>query len=95
MSEGKALRDGLVSRIAKMGAHRQGVQGARDQLIARAKEQLDTMGPAIAAIEHAVDAGQGGILAQRRLRTLIKERDRLQQVIATDQERRDRKREDS
>ena len=75
-----------------MGAHRVGVRTARQQLVARAQEQLDSIGPTIATLEHAVEAGKGGILCQRRLRTLLTERNRLEQVVAQDRERRDAER---
>ena len=71
-----------------MGAHGAAVRDGRKALIGRATQQLDSIGPAIAAIEHAVEAGQGDILAQRRLRTLLSERQRLQAVIDQDRERR-------
>ncbi len=95
MSKAKEIHEGLVSRVAKMGAHKHTLREAREQLIGRAREQLDSMGPAIATLEHAVDAGKGGIFTQRRLRTMLKERERLQRVIADHQERSDRERDEA
>lgn len=88
MSEHKKLRGDLIQRVARVGAHTQAVRAGRDELVRRAQEQLDSIGPAIAAIEHGVEAGKGDILAQRRLRTLLSERDRLQTIVADHQERR-------
>ena len=95
MSQAKGVRNDLVTRIAKMGAHRVTLRDARAQLIQRAHEQLDSMAPTIAELERAVEVDKGGILSQRRLRTLLKERERLQRVLADDQERRDRERIDT
>jgi hypothetical protein len=95
VSQAKGIRHDLVTRIAQMGAHRVTLRAARASLIQRAHEQLDAMAPTVAELERAVEAGKGGILSQRRLRTLLKERERLQRVIADDQERRDRERTDT
>lgn len=75
------LRGRLASGVAKMGAHRKALGAAREQLVSRAQEQLDSMRDTIATLEQAVEAGKGDILCQRRLRTLLSERQRLQAVI--------------
>lgn len=93
MMDGKKLRGELVKRVARIGAHTQAVRAGRDQLVKRAQEQLDTIGPTITTVEQAVEAGKGGILMQRRLRTLLSERERLQRIVADHQERRDRRNE--
>lgn len=75
------MKDRLVENLARLGAHRKAIQEGRRQLLEHARGQLDTVTDAISAIEHGVDAGQGDILGQRRLRTLLQERERLQAVV--------------
>ena len=77
----------LVKHIARAGGHLHEVRGAREKLVQRAREQLDTMAPAIATLEAAVEAGQADILGQRRLRTLLSERSRLAKVVEDHDER--------
>lgn len=86
MNHGK-MKSGLVERLAKMGAHRHALGGAREQLIARAREQLDAIGPVIEEFSKAAEHDVGGVYTQRRLRTLLDERERLQAVIAQQEER--------
>lgn len=88
-------RETLIHHIARTGAHRKSLRDARETLIGRAREQLEAMAPTVAELERAVEAGKGGILAQRRLRTLLTERGRLERVLADHQERRERERDDT
>ena len=79
----------LVHQIARLGAERQGIQATRATVIARAREQLDSMPAAIQAAEDAVAADTADILGQRRLRTLLQERSRLERVIGAYHKRHD------
>jgi hypothetical protein len=81
-------RDELAMRLAQLQAHRGPVQEARRKLIARTREQLDSMEGTIHTIEQHLEAGgAGGIYGHRRLRTLLKERERLQHILAMDEAR--------
>ena len=75
----------LVKRVAAMAGHRQVAHEAQEKLVERAKAQLDTMGPAIHVAEQHVEAG-GDILAQRYLRQLLAERQKLIEVIRDHEE---------
>lgn len=75
------LRGKLVHQVARLGAARQEIQQSRKAIIQRAQEQLDSMADAIHAAEASVQADTAGILGQRRLRTLLTERSRLEHVI--------------
>lgn len=72
----------MIKALARAGAHRKNVGDAREALVRRAREQLDSIGPTIATMEAAVENDSGGILSARRLRTLLRERQRLEAVIA-------------
>jgi chorismate synthase len=71
----------LTHHLAQIGAHRQGIRTAREKLLDRAQEQLDSIGPTIETLEAAVQAGVGDELSARRLRTLLTERSRLTQIL--------------
>jgi len=76
-------RETMIGHMARLEAQRRPLGDALRQLLQKADEQLDSMGPTIHLVEQHVQAGLGGgILAQRRLRTLLAERARLIQVIA-------------
>lgn len=81
MNPAQARQAELVKRVAAFAGHRKEIEAGEEKLIARAQEQLDSMGPAIHAASVAVEGGQG-ILAQRYLRELIAERAHLERVIA-------------
>lgn len=81
------LKKGLVERIARMGSHRHALGAAREQLVTRAKQQLDSIGPVIEELSRAAEEDVGGIYTHRRLQTLLDERERLTRVIANQEER--------
>lgn len=87
MTDTDPTRAKLVSQAARLGAARQGIRETRAQIIAKAKEQLDSMIPAIHAAEASVQADSAGILGQRRLRTLQEERIRLERLIGAHENR--------
>jgi len=76
-------KDTLIKVAAKLEAHKRGITKAKDKLVARANEQLDSMPETIASVERHVDAGiGGGIFGHRRHLTLLDERKRLQRITA-------------
>jgi len=72
----------LVDAMASLQAKRQQIDSTREQAAQRAREQLDSMGPAIHTLEQHLQAGKGGILIHRRLRTMLTERRRLEEIVA-------------
>ena len=77
----------LLHQVARLGAARADIRTARASLIDRARAQLDSMPAAIQAAEAAVQSDSAGILGQRRLRTLLVERTRLEKVIGDYEQR--------
>lgn len=75
-------RDKLVSTLARLQGHRRELQTLRESLLARARDQRDSMPEVVDHVEAHVDADQaGGVMGLRRLRTLHDERKRLGDVI--------------
>jgi len=78
MSDTSKLRQGL----AHATAHKDSIDDARRQLVRKAEDQYDSLVPVINDWEQAVQAGRGGgVLASRRLRMLLDERDRLEAIL--------------
>ena len=80
-----ALKDDhakLKAHMARLEAHKRQVASARRKLGARAVEQHDSMPQVLDAWSKEVDEGRGGILAHRRLRTALTERQRLAAIVA-------------
>lgn len=74
----KATRAKLRKAAARLQGHKDELERAEGELHGRVREQLDTLGPVHDAVAEYVGQGKGGgILGQRRLRTLQKERARL------------------
>jgi len=71
----------LEAGYAKVRGHQQALQGAREKLVQRAREQLDSMIPVVEAWEKKVEQGTAGLHGQRRLKTLLQERDRLLRIV--------------
>lgn len=86
MNPAAQQRDALIKSLAHLEERRRAVADARGRLVDHAREQLDTTPRTIHIVEQHVDAGVGGgILGHRRLRTLLQERARLQDVVARHQ----------
>jgi len=73
-----------VGHLVRLKTHRLQSDAQRKKLIARAKAQLDTMGPAIQKAQEALSKDVGGIFTHRRLRALLAERARLEAIIGRD-----------
>lgn len=75
----KKLHAGLAQTVA----HRDAITDAKRQLVRKTEDQLNSLLPVIKEWEAAVQAGRGGgVLAARRLRTLLDERQRLEAVLS-------------
>ena len=78
-----ATKDRLTAHLARLEATSRALAEHRDRLVGRAKEQAASTAEPIAKWSEHVDAqaGQpGAILGHRRLKTLLRERQRLQQI---------------
>ena len=85
---GKDVRDRLIRSLATLGAHREELRHGRTAVTDRAREQLDSMPAALHVVRsHVENDAAGGILGQRRLRTLNVEHSRLSRVIAEEEAR--------
>jgi hypothetical protein len=76
------MKKKLHAAAADIGANRKALQKARQDLVARARAQLDTVHGPIEAGAKALDKGKGGVLHHRYVRTRSNERDRLRAVVA-------------
>lgn len=83
----EGTKKGLVTRLATMGAHRHALSTARAQLVDRAREQLDSIGPVIEDLSRAAEHDVGDVYTQRRLHALLSERQRLEAVLVQEAER--------
>lgn len=68
----------LVSRMARLQAHRAQVAKAREAAQGRAKEQLDTLPHAVQTATDHLRQGKGGVLTHRYLKARLVERARLE-----------------
>ncbi len=79
-----ATKKRLEDHLARLEAYSRQLDDHRDKLVGRAKEQGSTTNGAIDGWSEQVDsqAGQpGAILAHRRLRTLLRERQRCHEIV--------------
>lgn len=82
MNAAQKQREELIQAMAKLEAQRRAHHEARARLVDHAKAQLDSMPRTVHMVGQHVEAGEGGgILAQRRLQTLLTERQRLEKIV--------------
>jgi hypothetical protein len=82
--------DKLVTAQARLQQHREVVSSQARVLVRNAQAKLDSMAETIHEVEQHVRGGLGGgILAQRRLKTLLSERQELIEFLAEHEHRLD------